>query len=51
MASSKPQAQQEYRWRIVRTTDTPAKLVGHVYAPDEETALKLAIARFHIEKS
>jgi hypothetical protein len=51
MASSKPQNQQEYRWRIVRTTDTPAKLVGHVYAPDEETALKLAIAQFDIEKS
>jgi hypothetical protein len=50
MASSKPQDQQEYRWRIVRITHKPAKLVGHVYAPDEETALKLAIAQFHIEK-
>jgi hypothetical protein len=41
----------EQRWRIVRITHTPAKLVGHVYAPDEETALKLAVAQFHIEKA
>jgi hypothetical protein len=48
---TKKTEQQEHRWRIVRITDTPAKLVGHVYAPDEETAVKLAIAQFDIEKS
>ncbi len=41
----------EHRWRIVRITHTPAKLVGHVYAPDEDTAIKLAIVQLHIEKS
>ncbi len=42
--------QPETRWRIVRITHTPAKLVGHVYAPDEETALRLAIAQFDVQK-
>jgi hypothetical protein len=38
----------EHRWRIMRIA--PAKFLGHVYAPDEETALKNAIALFGIEK-
>jgi hypothetical protein len=42
--------QQEHRWRIMSVTSTSAKLLGHVYAPDEETALKLAISQLHIEK-
>jgi 1,2-phenylacetyl-CoA epoxidase PaaB subunit len=41
-ATTRPEQGTEPRWRIVRITQTPAKLVGHVYAPDEETALKLA---------
>jgi 1,2-phenylacetyl-CoA epoxidase PaaB subunit len=39
----------EIRWRIMRITHTPAKLVGHVYAPDEDTALQTAIKQFDIE--
>jgi hypothetical protein len=38
------------RWRIVRITHTPAKLVGHVYAPDEEAALRRAVEQFGIQK-
>jgi hypothetical protein len=40
----------EHRWRIMRITHTPAKFLGHVYAPDEDMALKNAIAQFGIEK-
>ena len=42
--------QQEHRWRIMSVTSTSAKLLGHVHAPDEETARKVAIAQLHIEK-
>ena len=35
---------------MVGSTHTPAKLVGHVYAPDEETALRSAVEHFGIEK-
>jgi hypothetical protein len=42
--------QQQHRWRIMSVTSTSAKLLGYVYAPDEETVLKVAIAQLHIEK-
>ncbi len=48
--SSKEHQEQEHRWRIMSVTSTSAKLLGHVYAPDEETALKVAVAQLHIEK-
>ena len=37
------------RWAIYRLTATPAKLLGDVEAPDEETAIKKAIDEFAIE--
>jgi hypothetical protein len=40
----------EIRWRVVRINSTPAKLIGHVYAPDDKTAIKRAIAQFDIQK-
>jgi hypothetical protein len=47
---TKENEQQEHRWRIMSVTSTSAKLLGHVYAPDQDTALKVAIAQLHMEK-
>jgi hypothetical protein len=38
----------QYWWAIYHITGTPAKLLGHVEAPDEESALKQAIEEFGI---
>lgn len=38
----------QYRWAIYHITGTPAKLLGHVEAPDEESAIKQAIEEFGI---
>ena len=46
-----PERRTDHRWRIVRIAHTPAKLVGHVYAPDEDTAIKRAIVQLHVEKA
>lgn len=46
--SKKPAAGQEHRWRIVRIKATPAA-AGHVYAPDEQTALAKAIDQFEVQ--
>jgi hypothetical protein len=37
-------AKKEYRWRIYHVKDMPAKFIGAVTAPDEETALKRAVS-------
>jgi hypothetical protein len=47
-AQKLPSRRQERRWRIMRVTATPAKQLGHVYAPDEDTALKKAIEEFEV---
>jgi hypothetical protein len=47
--SKKPATRQEHRWRIVRIKNTPAALLGHVYAPDEESALAKAIDEFEVQ--
>ena len=36
-------------WRISLIKSTPAALVGHVDAPDPESAIKKAIEEFHIK--
>jgi hypothetical protein len=36
------------RWRICLIKATPAALIGHVGAPDEEAAIKQAIEEFKI---
>jgi hypothetical protein len=36
------------RWAIYHIKGTPAKLLGHVEAPDEETAIKQAIEDFNV---
>jgi hypothetical protein len=38
----------QYRWAIYHITGTPAKLLGHVEAPDEESAITQAIEEFGI---
>jgi hypothetical protein len=35
-------------WLVVRIKGTPAATVGHVDAPDAETAIKVAIKQFGI---
>jgi hypothetical protein len=39
------------RWEIVRLKATLAHLVGHVFAADEQAALKSAIEQFHIQEA
>jgi hypothetical protein len=39
----------DYSWRIYHTKDTPAKLIGSITAPDEESALRTAIVELKIE--
>ena len=36
------------RWQIVRLKATPAPFIGLVDAPDEESAIKVAIEQFEI---
>jgi len=36
------------RWAIYHITGTPAKLLGHVEAPDEASAIKQAIEEFNV---
>jgi hypothetical protein len=36
------------RWQIVRLKATPARFIGRVDAPDEESAIKVAIEQFEI---
>ena len=40
----------QYRWKISRIKVSPAAFVGVVYAPDEKSAVKAAIAEFKITK-
>jgi hypothetical protein len=37
-----------YEWRITRILSSPAELIGHVEAPDDEEAIKEAIRQFGI---
>jgi hypothetical protein len=39
----------DYRWQIYHVKDTPAKFIGTVTAPDEETALRKAVVELKIE--
>jgi hypothetical protein len=39
----------DYRWSIYHIKWTPAKFIGTVYAPDQETALKYAVKELEIE--
>jgi hypothetical protein len=39
----------DHRWSITRITGTPAAFLGHVYAPDEKTALQRAAEEFQVQ--
>jgi hypothetical protein len=39
----------DYRWQIYYIENTPAKFIGTVTAPDEETTLRKAVAEPEIE--
>jgi hypothetical protein len=43
-----PSSSKPTRWNIYHITGTPAKLLGYVEAPDEESAIKQAIEEFKI---
>jgi hypothetical protein len=42
-------SKKDYRWKIYHIKNTPAKFIGTVTAPDEETALRKAVAELEIE--
>jgi hypothetical protein len=42
-------AKKDYRWQIYHIKSTPAKFIGTVTAPDEETALKKAVSELEID--
>jgi hypothetical protein len=37
---------EQFRWRITKIKETPAKLLGHVHAGTESEALKKAMVKF-----
>jgi hypothetical protein len=43
-------AGKQYSWAIYRLKGTPAKLLGNVEAPDEESAIEKAIEEFKITR-
>jgi hypothetical protein len=45
-----PPASKPHRWNICHIKGTPAVLLGHVEAPDEESAIKRAIEEFEISR-
>ena len=44
MAKRKP----EFEWEVIRLTASPARFIGTVNAPDEETAREIAIEQYQI---
>jgi hypothetical protein len=47
-ASPEPTPAKQFSWAIYRLKGTPAKLLGHVEAPSEESAIKRAIEEFNV---
>ena len=38
----------EVEWEVIRLQASPAKFIGYVRAPDQETAREIAIEQFQI---
>jgi hypothetical protein len=46
--SAMPKRKREYEWEMISLQASPAKFIGYVRAPDEETAREIAIEQFQI---
>jgi 1,2-phenylacetyl-CoA epoxidase PaaB subunit len=43
-----PKRKREFEWEVICLQASPAKFIGTVRAPDEETAREIAIEQFQI---
>jgi hypothetical protein len=49
--TKKPAGAAEYKWRIIRLRSTPARDLGIITAPDEETAIKKAAEQYQVPEA
>jgi hypothetical protein len=49
--ANRPTEQQTHSWSIYRLRGTPAQLIGIVYAPDEQSAIKKAIQEYEVPEN
>jgi len=48
MTAHSTRSKKLYRWRIARIRGTPAEIIGHIEAPDADTAIKEAVRKYRI---
>jgi 1,2-phenylacetyl-CoA epoxidase PaaB subunit len=48
MAKRSKRKRQSVEWEVIRLTTSPARFIGTVRAPDEETAREIAIEQYQI---
>jgi hypothetical protein len=46
-----PKRKREYEWEVIRLQASPAKFIGYVRAPDEETARETRSSNFRYDPS